>query len=379
MRIAYLSTFYPYRGGISQFNALLYRNLEKNNEIKAFNFSRQYPDFLFPGQTQYVTPTDDVDKIETLRLLDSINPLTYGKSATIIRGYNPDLLLMKFWMPFFAPSLGYISGNIRKKCNAKSIAILDNVIPHERKPGDLFLIRYFLKKVDGFIVMSTTVEKELLSLYPDAKYILKPHPVYEHFGKSIEKSEARKKLHLPENKNIILFFGFIRDYKGLDELLRSFSRLSDDYHLMIAGEIYGNFEKYQAIINDLNLSEKVSLFIRYIDDAEVPAFFSAADVCVLPYKSATQSGIVQIAYNFNLPVIATDKGGLSEMVTDNKTGFIISSSESALIADKIEEYFNKKCYQEFSKNILAIRNEYSWQAFSDAIMQLNSEINIKKE
>jgi glycosyltransferase involved in cell wall biosynthesis len=379
MRIAYLSTFYPYRGGISQFNALLYRNLEKNNEIKAFNFSRQYPDLLFPGQTQYVTSSDNVDKIETLRLLDSINPFSFGKAARIIGGYNPDLLIMKFWMPFFAPSLGYVSGRIRKKCCAKSIAILDNVIPHERKPGDILLIKYFLKKMDGFIVMSSTVEKELLSLNPHAKYILKPHPVYEHFGHNMDKKEAIRKLKLPENKNIILFFGFIRDYKGLDELLRSFSRLPENYHLVIAGEIYGNFEKYQAIINDLNLSEKVSLFIRYIDDTEVSAFFSAADVCVLPYKSATQSGIVQIAYNFNLPVIATDKGGLSEMVTDNKTGLIISSSEPALIANKIEEYFNQKYYLKFSENILAIRNEFSWQAFSDAILQLYSEISIKKD
>ncbi len=378
MRIAYLSTFYPYRGGISQFNALLYRTFEKNNEIKAFNFTRQYPDFLFPGQTQYVTSSDSVDKIDSLRLLDSVNPLTYVNTGRVIRGYNPDLLLMKFWMPFFAPSLGYVSGRIRKKCKAKSIAILDNVIPHERKPVDLMLIRYFLKKMDGFIVMSSTVEKELLSLFPDAKYVLKPHPIYEHFGRSIDKSDARKKLKLPENKNIVLFFGFIRDYKGIDELLRSFSRLPEEFHLVIAGEVYGNFDKYQAIIDDLKLSEKVTLCIRYIDDSEVPAFFSAADVCVLPYKSATQSGIVQIAYNFNLPVIATDRGGLSEMISDNKTGLIIPFSEPALIADKIEEYFSKNYYSKFSKNIQSIRDEYSWQAFADAIMQLYSEISINK-
>jgi glycosyltransferase involved in cell wall biosynthesis len=379
MRIAYLSTFYPYRGGISQFNALLYRILEKNNEIKAFNFSRQYPDFLFPGQTQFVTESDKVDKIETLRLLDTVNPFSYVKTSGIIKGYNPDLLIMKFWMPFFAPSLGYVSGATRKSCKARSIAILDNIIPHERKFVDMLLIKYFLNKVDGFIVMSSTVEKELLSLNPDAKYILKPHPVYEHFGQNIDKTEACRKLNLPENKKMVLFFGFIRDYKGLDELLRSFSRLSDDYHLVVAGEVYGNFEKYQTIINDLNLAEKVSLFIRYVDDNEVPAFFSAADVCVLPYKSATQSGIIQIAYNFNLPVIATNKGGLSEMISDNKTGYIIPSSEPAIIANKIEEYFSGNHFKEFSQNIQSIRSEFTWQAFADAIMQLYSEINNKKE
>jgi glycosyltransferase involved in cell wall biosynthesis len=369
MKIAYLSTFYPYRGGISQFNALLYRTFEKNNEIKAFTFTRQYPDILFPGQIQYVTENDVVDKIEVARVLDTINPFSYLKTKNAIAGFDPDLLLMKFWMPFFAPSLGYVSGRLRKKGKTKSIAILDNVIPHEPKPGDMALIRYYLKRVDGFIAMSSVVEKDLLSLKPEAKYIVKAHPIYEHFGQNMDKAEARKILNLPGNKNVLLFFGFIRDYKGVDVLLKAFSLLPENYHLVIAGEVYGSFDKYQDIINKLKLISKVSLFTRYIDNQEVPAFFSAADVCVLPYKSATQSGIVQIAYNFNLPVIATNMGGLSEMITDGETGLVIPACEPNLLADKIEEYFAKN-HQIFSNNILLRRPEYSWQGFANAIIRL---------
>jgi glycosyltransferase involved in cell wall biosynthesis len=374
MKIAYLSTFYPYRGGISQFNALLLRALEKKHELKAFTFTRQYPDLLFPGDTQYVTEKDEVDKIDASRILDSINPFTYLKTANTIGKYNPDLLVMKFWMPFFAPSLGFVSGRLRKKRQTKSIAIVDNIIPHERKPGEMALLRYYLNRVDGFITMSSVVEKDLLSIKPDAKYILKAHPIYDHFGQCIEKSQARIKLKLPENKKLVLFFGFIREYKGLDSLLRSFKLLPDNYHLIVAGEVYGSFDKYQDIINELNLSDKVSLFIRYINDSEVPAFFSAADVCVLPYKSATQSGIVQIAYNFNLPVIATDMGGLSEMITNGQTGLIVPESEPKLIADVIEEYFEKNFACEFSKNIQHKRHEYSWDGFAEALTDLYQKL-----
>jgi glycosyltransferase involved in cell wall biosynthesis len=352
---------------------LLYRTFEKQHDIKAFTFKRQYPDILFPGETQYVTEKDNADKIDALRVLDTINPLTYIKSGKTIANYNPDILLMKFWMPFFAPSLGLASSIVRKKRKTKSIAILDNVIPHEKKPMDIAFIKYFLARTDRYVVMSSTVEKDLLQLKPDAKYILKPHPLYEQFGNAIDKTEAKKKLNLPLDKKIILFFGFIRDYKGLDELIRSMGLLPADYHLVIAGESYGSFDKYNELIKQLKLSERISLFVRYIDDFEVPSFFSAADVCVLPYKSATQSGIVQIAYNFNMPVIATDKGGLSEMITDNKTGLIIPSHEPTLIAGKIEEYFKNNCYSEFSKNIQLHREDFSWEGFAEAIIKLAEE------
>lgn len=373
MKIAYLSTFYPFRGGISQFNALLYRTFQREHQVHAYTFKRQYPDILFPGQTQYVTETDNADVIDAERVLDTINPLSYFTTASKIKSFAPDLMLMKFWMPFFAPSLGLVSGKVRKN-GTKTIAILDNVIPHERKPGDMALIRYYLKRVDGFVVMSKIVEKDLLSIKPNAKYILKPHPIYEHFGSSINKFEARQKLSIPSDKKVLLFFGFIRDYKGLDVLIQSLAVLPSDYHLVVAGEVYGNFEKYEQIISDKKLNDRVTLHVRYIDDNEVSTFFSAADVCVLPYKSATQSGIVQIAFNFNMPIIATDVGGLSEMVSHEKTGIIVPYCTPEAISQAVVGYFESGKDKMMQTNIALSRDEYTWNGFANAVIDLYNKL-----
>ncbi len=369
MKIAYLSTFYPFRGGIAQFNASLFREFEKRHEVAAFTFTRQYPDLLFPGTTQFVTPSDRVDAIPARQVLDTINPLSYYKTARAIAAFNPDLLVMKFWMPFFAPALGTVAGKLRKR-GTRVIAILDNLIPHERRPGDLALIRYFAKRCDGFVAMSKTVENDLNQFEPNAQYVLKPHPIYDHFGAAISSAEAREKLGLPRGKRIVLFFGFIRDYKGLDTLIRATAHLSDDYCVVIAGEMYGDFAKYEALIEETQVRSRCKLFIRYIDDAEVPAFFSAAEVCVLPYKSATQSGIVQIAFNFNLPVIATDVGGLSEMIEENQTGLILRSQEPQALAQLIAGYFARNLREEFARNIAQRRHSYSWAGFAEAILEL---------
>ncbi len=303
---------------------------------------------------------------------------------------------MKFWMPFFAPSLGTVAGSLRKR-GTRVITILDNLIPHEKRPGDLALIRYFLRRNDGFIAMSKTVEGDLKQFLPkavrlqltaeersadilsaagrmpalrEAKYVLKPHPIYDHFGGAISSTEARDKLGLPRDKRIVLFFGFIRDYKGLDTLLHATAHLSEDYCVVIAGEMYGDFTKYEQLIDEAQVRSRCKLFIRYIDDTEVPAFFSAAEVCVLPYKSATQSGIVQIAFNFNLPVIATDVGGLAEMVEENVTGLILRSHEPQALADLIEQYFEQNLREAFSRNIAQRRHTYSWAGFAEAILAL---------
>ncbi len=373
MKIAYLSTFYPYRGGIAQFNASLYRELEKNHEIKAFNFSRQYPDLLFPGSTQFVSSDDHADQIPSELILDSVNPFTYYTAANKILDFKPDLLIMKFWMPFFAPSLGFVASRL-KKSGTKIITILDNVIPHEKRIGDIQLINYFLNQNHGFIAMSETVERDLISLKPNAVVSLKPHPIYSHFGNPNSKTESRIKLNLHPDKKTLLFFGFIRDYKGLDLLIEASQYLNDDYQIIIAGEVYGNFEKYVRQIELLNAGEKFHQFIRYIDDSEVPFFFSAADVCVLPYKSATQSGIVQIAYNFDLPVIATNVGGLSEMVLDNETGLILSENSSKLLAEKIEFYFSNHLEENFREGIRSRKSFFSWNGFAEEVVGLFNEL-----
>lgn len=373
MKIAYLSSFYPFRGGIAQFNASLYREFEKEHEISAFTFKRQYPDILFPGKSQYVSEGDKADMINSVQVLDSINPLTYFSTANEIKKYAPDLLLMKYWMPFFAPSLGYVAKSL-KKSGTKIISILDNVIPHEKRPGDFALTKYFLNRNDGFIVMSEAVKKDLLYLKPDAVYSMHLHPLYDHFGVKLDKNIARQKLELPQNKKILLFFGFIRDYKGLDLLLESMAKLPDDYLLLIAGEVYGDFKKYDEQIKLLKIENKVIKFVRYINDDEVPLFFSAADVCVQPYKSATQSGIAGISYHFDLPMIATDVGGLREMIEPYGTGIIVQKPDVDLLTNSILSYFDGNKERELSKNIGIFKEICSWKSLAREILALYNKV-----
>ncbi len=372
MKIAFLSTFYPFRGGIAQFNASLYRAFEKEHEVKAFTFTRQYPNFLFPGETQLVTDKDSADEIPAARVLDTLNPFSYGSAASKIEKFAPDLLLMKYWMSYMAPSLGSVAKRIKRKSNV--ITILDNVIPHEKRFFDEAFTKYFLKQNKGFVVMSESVKSDLLRFMPDAKYILCPHPLYNHFGNKIESAVARKQLNIPQDKKVILFFGFIRDYKGLDLLIETVSRLGNDYLLVIAGEVYGSFEKYQQQIDRLGITSSVNLHVRYVSDSEVPAFFSAADVCVLPYKSATQSGITSIAYHFDLPLIATDTGGLKEAIINNKTGLIVNTPEVEPITNAIKSYFSDNLKAQFQIEIQLLKERLSWAALSNVIIDFNKSL-----
>lgn len=371
MKIAYLSTFYPYRGGIAQFNASLYNQLSRTNVIKAYTFTLQYPQLLFPGTSQMVQKGDNALVIDAERVLNTIQPLSYISAARKIKAAKPDILLTKFWMPYFAPSLGYVSGKLKKSSSV--ISILDNVIPHELRFCDLMLIKYFLNRNDAFVVMSETVKRDLLKLKPDAKFVFHQHPLYEHFGDKIQKLDARAHLGLPQDKKIILCYGFIRDYKGIDLAISAISRLGDDYHLVIAGEVYGSFDKYQSQINELNAGGKISLFTRYISDDETPFFFSAADACLLPYKSATQSGIIAIAYHFDLPVIATNVGGLSEMIEPYGAGIMIDRPESSAIAEGIKRFFNFNT-DEFIANIQSYKLKASWKSLAETIINLAGEI-----
>lgn len=371
MKIAILSTFYPLRGGIAQFNALVYRELKKNHEVKAFTFTRQYPNFLFPGKTQYVTPEDKTDPVDSTPLLDTVNPFSYISTAGKINAFGPDLVIAKYWMTFFAPSLGFVFGRLKKSIR---ISILDNVNPHEKRFFDKAFNRYFLNRNDGFIVMSDKVLKDLLSYRPDAKYLRINHPVYNHFGARMEREEAQQKLGLNPSKKTLLFFGIIRDYKGLDLLIDAFAQLDESYQLVIAGEVYGSFDKYEQQIAANPLKEHIHLFNRYISDDEVTLFFSAADVCVLPYKSATQSGITSISNHFLVPLIATDVGGLKETIEDGKTGLIASRPEAGEIAEKIRQYFDGGLKASFSAAIEAENTENSWENFCNKLLAFYQEL-----
>lgn len=372
MKIAILSTFFPFRGGIAQFNSLLYRSFEKKNEVKAFTFKRQYPNFLFPGETQMVTKEDKVDEIPSYRVLDSINPLTFLSSARKIKKFSPDILITKYWMTFFGPSLGYVCKSLNKK--AKRISILDNVIPHEKRFFDKFCNRYFLKHNDGFIVMSDSVLKDLLSLKPEAKYLRIDHPVYNHFPAKMNQLKAKDLLKINPNKKTILFFGFIRDYKGLDLLIESMNLLDESYQLVIAGEVYGSFTKYQTLIDQSKAKDRIHLFNHYISDEEVSVYFSAADVCILPYKSATQSGITSISNHYTLPIIATDVGGLKETIEHLKTGIIVKEPNIEQISNAIELYFSTNKKDFFSENIMEENKKNSWENFTTKLIDFSKTL-----
>lgn len=360
MKIALLSSFYPLRGGISQFNASMLNELGKKHDIRAFNFKRQYPGILFPGKTQYVTPDDEAVPVESVSLLDTANPFTYGKTARAIREWKPDLLVMKYWMSWFAPSLGYIARHV----GCKSVSVLDNVIPHEQRFFDKPLTKYFLGGVDGFVTMSDSVTADLLALKPDAKHILLPHPLYSHFGETLPREDAENLLGLEHGKKNLLFFGLIRSYKGLDILLEAFRDLPEDYQLIVAGEPYGSFEKYQSIIDSIPGKDRIKVFPNYIKDSEVRKFFSAADVTVLPYRSATQSGISSVSYHFEVPMIVTDVGGLKSTIGDRGTGIVAPKAEPSAIRAEILRFFSDESIRE--RCITSIRSEkerLSWERF----------------
>ncbi len=366
MRIAHLSTFHPYRGGIAQFNARLFRELEKSHMVLPYNFSRQYPDMLFPGKTQLVEAGDTADAVHAPRVLDSINPLTWIRTADIIAEQCPDLLLMRYWMSFFGPSLGSVAGRLRRK-GVKVLTICDNVVPHEARFFDKAFTRYFLQRNDGFIAMSGQVKEDLIQFRPDARVLLMPHPLYDHFGAPLSMDEARRKLTIAPDKKVLLFFGFIRDYKGLDLLIDAIALLPPDHVLVIAGEPYGDMAKYHAAIERLGLRSRIVDHIRYIADPEVPMFFGAADAVVLPYKSATQSGITAIAQHFCTPIIATDVGGLKEGVADGITGIVVPVPEAGALAEGVLRFFAGDV-PSMRLNMEAQRERLSWKRFADQLV-----------
>lgn len=366
MKIAFLSPFYPYRGGIASFGDSLYLELIKSNDLFAINYKRQYPRFLFPGSTQYVSASDKDRMINSVRIIDSINPFSWNKVSHAINEYGADICMMSYWMPFFAPALGYIASDLMKY-KMKTVGLLHNVISHEKMPFQQKLARYFLSKCSSLIVLNKKAAGELEQILPEVRYEVLFHPFYDHYGNRISRNEALRSLNLIEDKKVILFFGFIRDYKGLDILIEAMKFLDESYTLIIAGEVYGNFRKYDELIRKLKISERIVKHLRYIPESEIPIFFSAADVCVLPYRSATQSGITGMAYHFDLPVIVTDKGGLGEDVINMKTG-IVTEANAERISDVIKKYFNENMKSKFITEIKDYRMKRSWQSFAERLI-----------
>ncbi len=371
-KIAFVSVFYPFRGGIALFSDKVLLALQKKYEAKGYNFKRQYPNFLFPGKTQFVQENDRVTRSENLRILDSINPFSYFKTAKAINEQEVNVLITRYWMSFFAPALGTIAKCVSKK--TVKIALLDNVIPHEKRFFDDVFNRYYLNAHDGFIVMSEQVGSDLKAYLPNAKVLLLDHPKYNQFGAKVMQQDAQMRLEIRTTKKTLLFFGLIRDYKGLDQLIEAFNQLDETYQLVIAGECYGSFEKYQEQINRNVNKERIVVFNQFIPDDKIADFFSTADLCVMPYKTATQSGIHAISDHFEIPTLVTNVGGLPEYITDGETGVLVNDVSPNGIKNGIERFFTLKATTDFAANLRAKKKSITWDEFAEKIIEFADQL-----
>lgn len=347
LSIAFLSVFYPFRGGIAQFNNELFTSLKEDSAVSAYNFTKQYPAILFPGKTQLVDKQDPDPSINATAVLNSVNPLSYLATSKLINKQNPDVMITSYWMPFFAPALGKSISGVK----AKKVALLHNVIPHEKRFFDDAFNKYYLSKNNAFIVLSDTVKNQLLSYIPDAKYIQIPHPVYSHFGKILDKSDSKISLGINPERKVVLFFGFIRKYKGLDLLIEALSTYDDNFTLLIAGESYENEGELTEQLAAAGIEgEKLCKCVKYIPDDEVKLYFSASDVCVLPYRTATQSGIAAIAKHFEVPMVVTPVGELPNEVNHDHDGIVCDDvSPQSIKQGIIKAVANQVAFQEYTR------------------------------
>ena len=373
MRIAQLGPFSPYRGGIKHFNTLLYRHLVAEHMVLPLNFRRQYPNFLFPGTSQF---DDSIGQEDSLgeRLFSPLGPLSWYQVYRRLKKWSPDLVIFKYWMPFFAPGLGSVM-HLARRTGAKSLCVIDNLVPHEHRPGDRILNKYMVNATDGFIAMSKIVEEELLDLKPLANYRYSPHPVNNNFGPRIPQADARKVLDIGDEP-VILYFGFIRKYKGLQTLLDALPRVLEQIGVktIVAGEYYDPPDEYQAKIRAHKLAPHLIDATRFIPDEEVSLYFSAADVVVLPYITATQSGIVSIALEYELPCIVTNVGGLPDVVHHEKTGLVVPPDDPTALAEAIIAYFTTIDRQAMSGHVRREKEHYSWAGLINNINELAEEL-----
>ncbi len=370
MKIIIVGTAWPLRGGISHYNALLYRELGKKHDVQIITFRRQYPRLLFPGKTQQETAGELV-RVPAEELVDSINPFNWVAVGNEIRRRAPDLVVFKYWLPFFGPCFGTIARRAKRNPRTAVIYICDNVVPHEHRPGDVAFTRYAFRAADAFIVQSDAVEKDLLKFWPGAQYRKVPHPVYNIFGEPVEKQTARAALGITSPR-VLLFFGYVRAYKGLGLLLEALARVNKtlDVTLMVVGEFYDDEQKYRTQIRELGLESNVIVNAYFVPNDRVALYFSASDAVILPYLSATQSGIAQIAYNFDRPVIATDVGGLGEVVIDGRTGYLVPPSSRDALADAIVRFFTENREPEFTAQVAVEKRKYTWEALANALTEL---------
>lgn len=370
MKVIILGPAWPYRGGIAAFSERLACEYQsQGHEVELVTFTLQYPGFLFPGKTQYSTEPAP-EGLGIRRMMSSVNPFSWLRTGRYIRRQRPDLVVSPFWLPFMAPCFGTIL-RVAKRKGMRRVAILHNLIPHEHRPGDKLFARYFVRSNDAFVTLSRSVLEDIDRFDPERKRprCYSPHPLYDHYGAALGREEALQLLNLPADRRYVLFFGFIRDYKGLDLLIDAMAdeRLAQmGVRLIVAGEFYGDSKPYMEQLQRLGLGDRVVLHTDFIPDHEVNRYFCAADVVAQPYKSATQSGVSQIAYHFEKPMVVTRVGGLSEIVPDGKAGFVVEPEPKA-IADALVRFFKEGWAERLTAGVRVEKEKYGWDKMTAAI------------
>jgi len=370
--IIIIGTAHPYRGGIAAFNERLARQFQKEGyHVEIYTFKLQYPNFLFPGKTQYSNePAPDDLKIS--RKINSINPINWIKIGKEIRKKKPDLVIIPYWMSFMAPCLGMIAAQIRKNKHSKVVGLVHNMLPHEPSLLDKIFPAFYVKNVDTFVSLSESVLTDINKFDKKNKpKAFSPHPIYDHYGDLLSKIDAKKNLNLDPPINYLLFFGFIRAYKGLDLVLEAFAEENVKklpLKLIVAGEFYEENKPYLEIIKRHNLEDRVLLCNDFIPDGKVNQYFSACDLVVQPYKTATQSGVTQIAYHFEKPMIVTNVGGLAEIVPNGKCGYVVEPNPTS-IAEAIFDFYNHHHETLFIENCKKEKEKYNWNRMTEIILK----------
>lgn len=375
-----IGSAYPLRGGgLATYNERLARAFAQNGDkVTIYTFTLQYPGFLFPGKTQYSdgpAPTD----LDIVVAINSVNPFNWIKVGRKIKKLKPDLVIVRYWLPFMGPCFGTILRIVRGNGHTRIISIVDNIIPHEKRPGDAFFSRYFIKPVHAFVTMSKAVLKDLSFFDTSKPKAYCPHPLYDNFGAVIPKQDAKKMLGLNPSFSYILFFGFIRDYKGLDLLIEAFADARFrklNVKLIIAGEYYTKPEPYIELIKKHKLEEHIIQRTDFIPDDKVAPYFCASDIVVQPYKDATQSGVTQVAYHFNKPMLVTNVGGLPEMIPNGKVGYVVEPNAKE-IADALVDFYENSREQEFVPHVQEEKQKYSWQNMLNTIEELYKKVGGK--
>jgi D-inositol-3-phosphate glycosyltransferase len=381
MKIISIGPAYPFRGGLASFNDRLAQQfMAEGHDIEIITFTLQYPEFIFPGKTQF-TDGPPPANVRISRRLNSINPFNWISTGLKIKKERPDILLIRFWLPLMGPCFGTVARIVKSNRHTVAICIFDNVIPHEKRPGDKLLTRYFTNSIDGAVVMSDTVLNELKAYSTKLPVRFSPHPLFDNYGSQVSRNEALSALNLDQGYSYLLFFGFIRAYKGLDTLIEAFSdgRLRNrKLKLLVAGEFYEDDAPYRALIKKHNLENEIVFFDHFISDNEVPLFFSASDIVVQPYKTATQSGVTQIAFYFDKPMLVTDVGGLKEIVADGKCGYVVKP-EPGLIASALADFFENNRKDEFSAGVKEEKEKFSWDKMTAAILEVYNKLVFQHE